>query len=74
MKQAQKHTTLLKWVQHTPVRQLKALTETRLQEIRDSLFNEMREIRRALHWLEGILKLKAIEKEQQDKNNTGAQS
>ncbi|MFA7456054.1 MAG: hypothetical protein WCY57_01295 [Micavibrio sp.] len=70
MKQAQKHTSLLKWVQHTPVGQLKALTGTRLQEIRDSLFKDMREIRRALQWVEGIIKLKAIEK---DKAETQAE-
>ena len=54
---------MFKWVQHTPVGQLKALTDERLQEVRDTLIKEVREVGRALHWVEGVIKLKAIERD-----------
>lgn len=60
-----------KWVQHTPVGQLKALTDERLQEIRETLIKEVREVGRALHWVEGIIKLKAIEHQQKEQKNAG---
>lgn len=64
MDQAQKNdTAMFKWVQHTPVGQLKALTDERLQEVRDALIKEVREVGRALHWVEGVIKLKAIERD-----------
>ena len=54
---------MFKWVQHTPVGELKALPEARLQEIREALVKEVREVGRALHWIDGIIKLKRIEQE-----------
>ncbi len=57
------HEAVFKWVQHTPVGQLKALTDERLQEIREALAKEVREVGRALQWVDGIIKLKAIERD-----------
>lgn len=54
---------MFKWVQHTPVGQLKALTDERLQEIRETLGKEVREVGRALQWVDGVIKLKAIERD-----------
>ena len=57
------HNAIFKWVQHTPLGQLKALTDERLQEIRETLAKEVREIGRAQQWIDGIIKLKAIERD-----------
>ena len=57
------HEAVFKWVQHTPVGQLKALTDERLQEIREALAKEVREVGRALQWVDGIIKLKNIERD-----------
>ncbi len=54
---------MFKWVQHTPVGQLKALTDERLQEIRETLVKEVREVGRALQWVDGVIKLKTIERD-----------
>lgn len=57
------HNAIFKWVQHTPLGQLKALTDERLQEIREMLAKEVREIGRAQQWIDGVIKLKAIERD-----------
>ncbi|MGE3769436.1 MAG: hypothetical protein AB7G06_00600 [Bdellovibrionales bacterium] len=57
------HNAIFKWVQHTPLGQLKALTDERLQEIRETLAKEVREIGRAQQWIDGVIKLKAIERD-----------
>ncbi len=54
---------VFKWVQHTPVGELKALPDERLQEVREALVKEVRAVGRALHWIDGIIKLKRIEQE-----------
>lgn len=54
---------MFKWVQHTPVGQLKTLTDERLQEVREALVKEVREVGRALQWVDGIIKLKVIERD-----------
>lgn len=54
---------MFKWVQHTPVGQLKTLTDERLQEVREMLVKEVREVGRALQWVDGIIKLKVIERD-----------
>lgn len=54
---------MFKWVQHTPVGQLKTLTDERLQGIRETLAKEVREVGRALQWVDGVIKLKAIERD-----------
>lgn len=71
MDQTQNDTAMFKWVQHTPVGQLKALTDERLQEVRETLIKEVREVGRALQWVDGIIKLKAIEQEKQDSKARG---
>lgn len=60
-------TAMFKWVQHTPVGQLKVLTDERLQEIRETLVKEVREVGRALQWIDGVIKLKAIERDKDAK-------
>lgn len=56
-------TAMFKWVQHAPMEQLKALTDERLQEIRETLVKEVREVGRALQWIDGVIKLKIIERD-----------
>ena len=64
-------TAMFKWVQHTSAGRLKALTDVRLQEIREALIKEVREVGRALQWVDGIIKLKVIEQEKQDSKTRG---
>ena len=52
---------VFKWVQHTPVGHLKDLSDDDLEMIRQQLIKEVREVGRALHWIDGIIKLKSIE-------------
>ena len=54
---------MFKWVQHQPVGELKVLSDGGLQEIRETLVKEVREVGRALQWIDGIIKLKAIERD-----------
>lgn len=58
-----------KWVQHRPVGQMKNLDDSQLTELRAMLIKEVREVGRALQWVDGIIKLKAIER---DKNSDKA--
>tara|TARA_Y100001934_G_scaffold117658_1_gene144121 strand:+ start:442 stop:798 length:357 start_codon:yes stop_codon:yes gene_type:complete len=39
-----------------------------IQMIRQQLIKEVREVGRALHWIDGIIKLKSIERDQQPSN------
>jgi hypothetical protein len=55
---------VFKWVQHTPVGHLKDLSDDDLEIIRQQLIKEIREVGRALHWVDGIIKLKFIERTQ----------
>jgi len=57
---------VFKWVQHKPVGQLKKLDDSQLTELREMLIKEVREVGRALQWIDGIIKLKTIER---DKNS-----
>lgn len=59
---------VFKWVQHTPVGHLKDLDDDELEMIRQHLIKEVREVGRALHWIDGIIKLKSIECDQQPSN------
>lgn len=54
---------MFKWVQCTPVGTLKALPDERLQEIRETLVKEVREVGRALQWIDSVIKLKVIERD-----------
>lgn len=60
---------IFKWVQSTPVGHLKDLDDDALEMIRQHLIKEVREVGRALHWIDGIIKLKAIEREDQKPSN-----
>jgi hypothetical protein len=53
---------VFKWVQHTPVGHLKDLSDDDLEMIRQQLIKEVREVGRALHWIDGIIKLKSLER------------
>ena len=57
-----------KWVQHTPVRHLKGLSDDDLDRIREQLIKEVREVGRAIHWIDGIVKLTLIEANEQSAN------
>ena len=57
---------VFKWVQHKPVGQLKKMDDSQLANLREMLIKEVREVGRALQWIDGIIKLKAIER---DKSN-----
>ena len=59
---------VFKWVQHKPVGHLKDLSDDDLEMIRQQLIKEVREVGRALHWIDGIIKLKSIERDQQPSN------
>lgn len=52
---------VFKWVQHEPVGKLKELSDEDLEALRQQLIKEVREVGRALHWVDGIIKLKASE-------------
>jgi hypothetical protein len=54
---------VFKWVQYTPVGKLKALDDGKLAELRAELIKEVRAVGRALQWVDGIIKLKNIERE-----------
>jgi hypothetical protein len=62
---------MFKWVQHKPVGELKSLTDERLQQIRETLVKEVREVGRAQQWIDGIIKLKALEREKQAESDAG---
>jgi hypothetical protein len=53
-----KYTTVFQDVQNTPIVQLKNFSIQELQSKIDEIKRENRQILRALHWLEGIVKLK----------------
>ena len=63
MQNCTEYRAVFKWVQHTPMEQLKALTNERLQEVRETLVTEVREVGRALYWVDGALKLKGQEQQ-----------
>ena len=45
------------------VQEEKIVVHERLQEVRETLVKEVREVGRALQWVDGIIKLKAIERD-----------
>lgn len=59
-----KRETTFKWVQHTPVGILKDMSYLELETIQQDLILEVREASRALHWVDGIIRLKKREKSQ----------
>ena len=63
MQNCTEYSALFKWVQHTPVGFLKALSYEQLQEVRETLVTEVREVGRAMHWVDGVLKLKGKQKQ-----------
>lgn len=62
---------VFKLVQKTPVGQLKKLDDKDLTDLREMLIKEVREVGRALQWIDGIIKLKVIEQEKQDSKTRG---
>ena len=60
---------VFKWVQHTPVGQLKTLEDSKLSELREELIKEVRSVGRALQWVDGIIKLKKIERHKTSNKN-----
>ena len=62
---------VFKLVQKTPVGQLKKLDDKDLTDLRERLIKEVREVGRALQWVDGIIKLKVIEQEKQDSKTRG---
>ncbi len=60
---------MFKHIRRMPVGQLKAMPDDELQKIREVLVTEVREIARAQQWIDGIIKLKAIEREKQAESN-----
>lgn len=57
-----KYNAVFKWVQYTPIGNIKKLKDEDLVQIRQDLIREVREVGRALQWVEGIVKLKVIER------------
>lgn len=62
---------MFKHIRRMPVGQLKAMPDDELQKIRETLVTEVREIARALQWIDGIIKLKAIEREKRTEPDAG---
>ena len=60
---------VFKWVQHTPVEQLKTLEDSKLSELREALIKEARSVDRAPQWVDGIIKLKNIERHKTSNKN-----
>ncbi len=60
---------VFKWVQHTPVGQLKTLEDSKLSQLREELIKEVRSVGRALQWVDGIIKLKSIERHKTSNKN-----
>jgi hypothetical protein len=52
---------MFKHIRRIPVGQLKAKPDEELQSIRETLVKEVREVGRALQWIDGIIKLKTLE-------------
>ena len=63
MQNRTQYNAVFKWVQHTPVGLLKSLSNKKLQEVRETLVTEVREVGRAMHWIDGVLKLKGQEQQ-----------
>ena len=63
MQNCTQYSAVFKWVQHTPVGLLKALSCEKLQEVREILVTEVREVGRAMHWIDGVLRLKGQEQQ-----------
>ncbi len=61
------YNTTFRWVQHTPVGELKALEYEKLDIIRGKLIKEVREVGRALEWVDGIVRIKRDEEQQLEK-------
>lgn len=62
---------VFKLVRHTPVGQLKKLDDKDLTRLREMLIKEVREVGRALQWVDGIITLKGIEQEKQNSKTQG---
>ena len=62
---------MFKHIRRMPVGQLKVMPDEELQKIREVLVTEVMEIARAQQWIDGIIKLKAIEREKQAELDTG---
>lgn len=56
---------MFKHIRRMPVERLKAMRDDELQKMRETLVTEVREIASAQQWIDGIIKLKAIEREKQ---------
>lgn len=62
---------MFKHIRRMPVGQLKAIPDDELQKIREVLVTEVREIARAQQWIDGIIKLKAIERKKRTEPDAG---
>ncbi len=62
---------MFKHIRRMPVGQLKAMPDDELQKIREVLVTEVREIARAQQWIDGIIKLKVIEREKRTEPDAG---
>ena len=58
MQNCTQYSAVFKWVQHTPMGWLKGLSEETLEEVRETLVTEVREVGRALHWVDNAIRLK----------------
>ena len=69
-----KYDAVFKWVQYTPIGNIKKLNDEDLIQIRQDLIKEVREVGRALQWVEGIVKLKMIERKSQPQKSKEVRS
>lgn len=62
-----KHEAVFKLVQHMPVGKIKALEYGQLNELRSLLIKEVREVGRALQWVDGVISIKIHEETRNEK-------
>lgn len=62
MENKKNYKCVFKEIYRTTVRELKALDDKELQKTLETLHSEMREVHRAVNWIEGIIKLKNMQK------------
>ena len=58
---------LFKIIMRTPLSGLKSLTDDELQSAREILAKEVREVGRALQWIEGVMRLKKMDEQKASK-------
>ena len=62
---------VFKWVQHKQIRELLTFDYLQLEQIRQFLTKEMRDVARAMQWIDGAIRLKRILQEKGKQEGRG---